>query len=197
MVRKLQVVKMRARATQIGLHPYRISSAGLEIFGTPAESAAASRPTRSPTDSRLRFGIAALDEMLGDGLPQGYSVLVSGPSGSGKSLLAAAFLEEGVRNGEPGVIAVFEKRPRRARNSALDQMIARGLIAVVDNRAPDFSFEELVVRLRREIHRLGARRVVIDSLSGFELALAPPSGTIFGSRWHAWSPPWQAKASSC
>src|ERR1019366_8510261 len=43
----------------------------------------------------------------------------------------------------------------------------------VDSRAPDLSIDEIVQLLRREIHRLKASRVVIDSLSGFELAMAP------------------------
>jgi diguanylate cyclase len=50
--------------------------------------------------------VPALDEMLGGGLPRGYSLLVAGPSGSGKSILASSFLAEGARCGETGVLAV-------------------------------------------------------------------------------------------
>ncbi|WP_394789038.1 RAD55 family ATPase, partial [Rhodoferax sp.] len=42
----------------------------------------------------------------------------------------------------------------------------------VDSRAPDLSIDEIVLLLMKEVHRLKATRVVIDSLSGFELALA-------------------------
>ena len=45
--------------------------------------------------------------MLGGGIPAGYSVLVAGPSGSGKSVLATNFIMEGARHDEPGIIAVF------------------------------------------------------------------------------------------
>ena len=48
--------------------------------------------------------------MLGGGIPDGYSVLLAGPSGSGKSVLATQFID-GARRDEPGIIAVFEKRP--------------------------------------------------------------------------------------
>ena len=54
------------------------------------------------------MGVPGLDDMLGGGLPRGYSLLVAGPSGSGKSMLAAAFLAEGARCGETGVLAAFE-----------------------------------------------------------------------------------------
>jgi len=111
--------------------------------------------------------------MLGGGLPRGYSLLVAGPSGSGKSILAAAFLSEGARNGETGVIAAFEEHPNRSRSRAVADLIASGRVGLLANRATDLSIDEIVFMLLREIQRLGASRVVIDSLSGFELALAP------------------------
>jgi circadian clock protein KaiC len=124
-------------------------------------------------ESRMRTGVAVLDDMLGGGLPRGYSLLVAGPSGSGKSILAATFLAEGVRCGESGVIAAFEPQPHRSRNRVVADLIASGRVALVDSRAPDLSIDEVVLLLLGEIRRLGASRVVIDSLSGFELALAP------------------------
>ena len=60
------------------------------------------------TDLVATMGVPRLDEMLGGGLPRGYSLLVAGPSGSGKSILAASFLAEGARCGETGVIAAFD-----------------------------------------------------------------------------------------
>jgi len=78
-----------------------------------------------------------------------------------------------VRCGETGVIAAFEQRPDRSRNRLLADLIANGRVALVDSQAPDLSIDEIVRLLLIEIHRLDASRVVIDSLSGFELALAP------------------------
>jgi circadian clock protein KaiC len=119
------------------------------------------------------MGVPGLDGMMGGGLPRGYSLLVAGPSGSGKTLLAEAYLAEGARHGETGVIAAFEQRPRRPRSHRLADLIASGQVGVVDTRAPDLSVDEMAMLLITEIRRLGASRVVIDSLSGFELALAP------------------------
>jgi circadian clock protein KaiC len=119
------------------------------------------------------MGVPQLDRMMGGGLPRGYSLLVAGPSGSGKSILASAFLVEGARAGETGVIAAFEQRSNSARGRALADLIAAGPcrrgrharagpVGRRDRAAADY-----------EIQRLQATRVVIDSLSGFELALAP------------------------
>ena len=98
---------------------------------------------------------------------------VTGSSGVGKSILAGMFLAEGARRGETGVIAAFEQRPNAARGRVLAELIENGRIGVVDTRAPDLSVDEVAKLLIDEIVRLKASRVVIDSLSGFELALAP------------------------
>jgi circadian clock protein KaiC len=111
--------------------------------------------------------------MMGGGLPRGYSLLVAGPSGSGKSILASAFLAEGARVGETGVIAAFEQRPKQSRGVALAELIESDRVGVVDTRSLALSVDEITMLLIAEIKRLKATRVVIDSLSGFELALAP------------------------
>jgi circadian clock protein KaiC len=173
MVRKMEIMKMRGQPTLPGLHTFRIGRAGIEVFAPAGLGSTLGQPVASAADARLLTGVPDLDEMLGGGVPRGYSVLVAGPSGSGKSILAAAFLAEGARCGETGVIAVFEQHPGRSRDRALGELIAGGRVGLVDSRAPDLSIDEIVLLLLSEIRRLGASRVVIDSLSGFELALAP------------------------
>jgi len=174
MVRKMEIVKMRGQSTLPGLHTFRIAASGINVF-PPAKvevpSAASLKALlRAP---RLLMGTPGLDDMLGGGLPCGYSLLVAGPSGSGKSILAAAFLAEGARQGETGVIAAFEQHPNRSRSRGVADLIANDQVGLVENRAADLSIDEVVYMLMREIRRLDATRVVIDSLSGFELALAP------------------------
>jgi circadian clock protein KaiC len=172
MVRKLEIMKMRGQATIPGLHTFRIGSAGIRVFaaaiGASREKADAGGP-----DLRLLMGVPHLDEMLGGGLPIGYSVLIAGPSGSGKSILAAAFLAEGARCGERGILAAFEQNPKRSRTSAIVSLIKNGTVSVIDNRSSDLSTDEILTLLMHDIRRTGAKRVVIDSLSGFELAIAP------------------------
>ncbi|MEP7313297.1 MAG: ATPase domain-containing protein [Pseudomonadota bacterium] len=173
-VRKMEVMKMRGQATLPGLHTFRISTAGIEVFA-PARAVAVANGKSKAAESakRVLMGVPGLDEMMGGGLPCGYSVLVAGPSGSGKSILATAFLAEGARRGETGVIAAFEQRPSRSHNALLARLIEKGSVSLIDSRAPDLSIDEIVLLIIKEIGRLKATRVVIDSLSGFELALAP------------------------
>jgi circadian clock protein KaiC len=171
MVRKLEVRKMRGQPTLPGLHTFAISRGGVQVYGPPTPTET-SRAVKGPMP-RLSLGVAALDEMLGGGLPRGYSLLVAGPSGSGKSILAGAFLLEGARCGETGVIAAFEQRPTHSRATEIADLIDEGRIAVVDTSSLSLSVDEVSGVLLAEIRRVGATRVVIDSLSGFELALAP------------------------
>jgi circadian clock protein KaiC len=171
MVRKLELMKMRGQATIPGLHTFRIGPSGITVFAPVAERSGAASDDLAR--ERLSLGVPGLDEMLGGGLPAGYSLLVAGPSGSGKSVLAAAFLAEGARRGQAGVVASFEQHPNRNRNPVLAGLVDAGRVSLIDAQAPDLSIDETLVLLVAEIRRVGAARVVIDSLSGFELALAP------------------------
>ena len=170
MVRKVEIVKMRGQATIPGQHSFRITEEGIKIFA-PVHISETEAEELSP---RLLFGIPQLDDMLGGGLPQGFSLLIAGPSGSGKSVLAAAFLAEGARVGEAGVIAAFEQRPtKKTRNPILAKLVADGSVTVINTSSPDLSVDEIIVMLINAIRQTKATRVLIDSLSGFELALAP------------------------
>ena len=106
-------------------------------------------------------------------MPVGYSLLVVGPTGSGKTVLATQFLAEGARIGEPGVIAAFEKSPNQMLSYRLEQMVKGDLVGVINTRGLDLSIDETLHDMICMIERMKAKRVVIDSLSGFELALAP------------------------
>ena len=171
-VRKMEIMKMRGQPSLLGRHTFRMSTAGIHVFAPPQLSVP-TEPNAVAERTRLPMGVPGLDEMMGCGLTRGFSILVAGPSGSGKSILAAAFLAEGARLGETGVIAAFEQRPNESRGRVLARLIESGRIGVVDTRATGISVDEIAKLLIDEITRLKANRVVIDSLSGFELALAP------------------------
>lgn len=173
MVRKLQVVKMRGQAQRPGLHTFRITDQGVEVFPRAILKIDSAGDIKVAGNSRLTMGVPLLDEMMGGGLPTAYSLLVVGPTGSGKSILATEFLAEGVRLGEPGVIAAFEKSPNQLISQRLQALVKSGQVGIVDTRSLDLSIDETLHDLVELIKRMKAKRVVIDSLSGFELALSP------------------------
>jgi circadian clock protein KaiC len=176
-VRKLQIIKLRGQASVPGLHTIRISEDGLQAFSRTLGLVGAKTKT-----SRRRFlsiGIPELDKMMGGGILEGDSLLVAGPSGTGKSALATQFIAEGLRQGEPGIMAIFEERPsgyiQRAGNFGLHLKRAEenGTLEVLYLRPLDLSVDETMCAILDAITRVGAKRLVIDSLVGFEMALAP------------------------
>jgi circadian clock protein KaiC len=176
MMRKIQVIKIRGQAQVMGLHTFRISDEGIRIFPRAVSNKCAAvdslKSNRAGLE-RMSMGIPGLDEMLGGGLPVGYALLVTGPAGSGKTVMANQFLAEGVRRGEPGVIATFEKTPCQLQGNKLYELVKTGQIGMIDTRSLDLSIDETLHELTEMINRMQAKRVVIDSLCGFELSLAP------------------------
>jgi circadian clock protein KaiC len=177
-VRKLQVMKLRGQASIPGLHTFRITNDGIQVFPRLLHLMHPEEEKERPS-GRISTGISGLDEMLGGGIPAGDSVLVAGPSGSGKTVLATQFIAEGVKRGEPGVIVVFEEHPReylaqtRQLGMDLEEMIRQDRLRVIYVRPLDLSVGQTLLEIRDCANQVGAGRIVIDSLSGFELALAP------------------------
>jgi len=183
-VRKLQIMKLRGQASVPGLHTFRITSDGLQAFSRTLGLSGHKRKV-APSTRRLSSGIAALDAMLGGGIPEGDSLLIAGSSGMGKSLLSTHFIDAGIRKGEPAIVAVFEERPEYyiARASSfgldLDTPIKSGMLKVLYLRPLDLSVDETMHAILEAVAQTGAKRLVIDSLAGFEMALAPGFRTDF------------------
>jgi len=175
-VRKLQVIKSRGRAPMPGLHTFRITDDGLQVFPRIPEQTL-SRVLQKR--ERLSTGVPGMDEMIGGGVIAGDAVMLTGPAGSGKSTVATQFMIAGLAAGESGVIAIFEEYPEEylaranKRNATVGKMIKSGKLELIYLRPLDLSVDEALAAILEAVERLGAKRVVIDSLSGFEVALAP------------------------
>jgi circadian clock protein KaiC len=175
-VRRLQVVKARGMASMPGLHTMRMTDAGVQVFPRTPERAGDKPPTGH---ARLSTGIAGLDEMMGGGIPVGDSLVLAGPTGTGKTTFAMKFIAAGLAAGESAVIAIFEEHPevylQRAKSVDVDlrQAVEDNKLRIIYLRPLDLSVDETLEEIRTAVSALGARRVVIDSISGFEMALAP------------------------
>lgn len=176
-VRMMKVVKSRGQAPMPGLHTFRITPDGLRVY--PRMSMAIREDAPETPTERALTGVPGLDTLVGGGIPAGDVLLVSGASGTGKSVLATHFVAAGAQADDPGVIAVFEEHPReyleRARSLGIDleELERQGRVKILYLRPLDLSPDETLDAIRQAVAEIGARRVVIDSVSGFELALAP------------------------
>ncbi|MDQ2936784.1 MAG: AAA family ATPase [Acidobacteriota bacterium] len=182
-VRKLQIKKSRGQASVPGLHTFRITDAGLQTF--PRTLGLNDKEGKPRGRRRLSSGIPELDQMMGGGIPEGDSLLVAGSSGTGKSLMGTKFIVEGIRQGEPGIVAMFEERPGeyadRAASFGLDLVTPQkeGTLKLLYIRPLDLSVDETVREIIDAVKEMGVKRLVIDSLAGFEMALAPGFRTDF------------------
>ncbi len=178
-VRQLQATKIRGMPVMPGLHTFRISAEGVRVFPRMMHMEQVRPARREGAPTRLSSGIVGLDEMMGGGFPAGDAVLLSGASGTGKTTFATQFAAAGLNVGENVVLALFEENPidffRRARGLGMDleSLIKAGRLDVLYLRPLDLSVDETLLAIRESVDRLGATRVIIDSISGFELALAP------------------------
>lgn len=141
-----------------------------------AERRAGTEPGGLP---KARTGMRGLDEVTGGGLPRGRPTLVTGDSGTGKTLLAMEFLVRGARDlGEPGVVLTFEESEQdlvaNVASLGFDvaDLVERKLLvcdafrldpAEVVNTG-SFDLEGLFLRLGLAVDAVGAKRVVIDTI---------------------------------
>ncbi|MBC7659168.1 MAG: AAA family ATPase [Chitinophagaceae bacterium] len=176
-VRKMQIMKLRGQASIPGIHTIRLNESGMQIF--PRTFGLTNTESHNPAPNRISLGIPELDALMGGGVHEGNSLIVSGPSGAGKSILGAYFIAEGLRVGEAGVIAVFEETPdsylRHVSQIGIDLAGPRkdGRLQIIYLRPLDLSVDETLHEVAEAVKRVGAKRIVIDSLAGFEMALAP------------------------
>ena len=175
-VRKLQVMKMRGMAIMPGLHTVRMSSEGVQVFPRTVERTAGHL---GKPGTRLSTGITGLDAMMGGGIPAGSSMVLAGPTGTGKTTFATMFIAQGLREGEKCVLAVFEEHPeeylKRANTFGVDftAAVRQDNLRVIYLRPLDLSVDEALDEIRDSARSMGATRVVLDSTSGLEMALAP------------------------
>jgi circadian clock protein KaiC len=175
--RALQVLKLRGSSFLPGEHAYRLTPEGIRVFPRLADPADPSAyPISSDRDSS---GIAALDEMLGEGYWAGASTLLAGPSGSGKTLMGLHFLFNGARMGQPGLLATLQENPTQ-----LARIVGGFGWSLDDDRVHlmyrppvDLYLDEWVSDLLETSQRVGARRILIDSLG--DLQWASPDETRF------------------
>lgn len=173
--RKLQVVKMRGLSPLPGRHTFRIDGSGMHVY--PRLSPIVDEMAAIP-EGRASFDIPGLDAMLQGGVPTGQTCLVAGSSGTGKTLLALHFIMAGAHHGEASVMVGFEERPqeyeRKARGFGwnLQTLQTEGLLRMISLRPVDLSVDEVLGEIQQAVTAIDARRVIINSISGFELAIS-------------------------
>jgi circadian clock protein KaiC len=165
--RRLRVVKYRGSAHGTNEYPFLIDAQGVSVL--PVTSAGLAH---AASDEVISTGIPGLNQMLGaGGFYRGTSILVSGTAGTGKTSLAAHFVESVCARGERCLYFAFEESPaqiiRNMRSIGLDLQprVDAGLLRFEAARPSLFGLEMHLARMYREIEEFSPAATVLDPIS--------------------------------
>lgn len=171
--RRLRVIKYRGQRYRGGYHDFVIHTGGVRVFPRLV-SAEHRRPFQREV---LQTESDELNALLGGGIERGSSVLILGPAGTGKSLLALTFVAGAFRRGERAAMFVFDEELglliERAKGLGIDieKMVASEQLVLEQIDAAELTPGELSERVRECVEEHNARTVVIDSLNGYQASM--------------------------
>jgi len=165
--RRLRVVKYRGSHHGTNEYPFLIDADGISVL--PVSSLALQH--NAPLE-RVSSGVVRLDEMLsGQGYYRGSTILVSGTAGTGKTSLAAHFLEAACRRGECCLCFLFEESPaqllRNMRSIGVDleRWVAAGLLRFHADRPSRYGLETHLVTMHQIVADFTPTVTVIDPVT--------------------------------
>lgn len=169
--RFLRVEKLRASNSMPGLHAFSITADGLKVY--PRLLTPPVVPNYTARPERVSTGIEGLDEMIAEGFWRGSTTMVAGPPGSGKTMMALAFLAAGASKGEPGIYLGFQENPTqltrvmRTMHMPVDELINDGF-EIMYQSPVEMQLDAIATRLFARIRSGKVKRVVIDALGDLE-----------------------------
>jgi circadian clock protein KaiC len=178
--RRLRVIKYRGRRYRGGHHDFAIETGGVRVF--PRLVAAEHKGTF--LRDVLTTGLSEFDDLLGGGVDRGSSVLVLGPAGTGKSIIALTFIQNAIQRGENAAMFVFDEELglllQRALAIGIDlqAMIDANKLVLEQVDAAEMTPGEFAERVRNCVESHDARTVVIDSLNGYKEAMPSESSLV-------------------
>jgi len=173
--RTIEILKFRGTDHQKGEFPFTIVPDG----GIVAIPLSAMQLRQKSSDVRVSSGDPTLDEMCGGGFFRDSVILVSGATGTGKTLTVTEFLEGGAARGERSLLLAFEEsREQLFRNATgwgvdFEQMEKDGQLRVVCDYPDVQGLEDWLLTIRRLITEFKPKRVALDSLSALERSGTP------------------------
>ena len=175
--RQFEILKMRGANYFTGRHFFEIGADGLTFYPRVRGPEMTGEPPVDLAD-RVATGVAGLDALLRGGLPRASATMVEGGTGTGKTLLGLHFLVEGARKGEPGILFTLEETPAQLRAIGktfgwdLARLEAQGLLLINYTSPVELVTDRFLDEALRQLAKVGARRAVLDSLTGMSLGVA-------------------------
>lgn len=167
LTRRLRIVKYRGSMHGTNEYPFLIEKDGISVLPVTSIDL-----NHAVSTERVSTGVPALDEMFGGkGYILGSSILVSGTAGTGKTSLAAQFVDAGCARGERCVFFSFEESPNQIIRNIhsigidLDRWVDKDLLRFSAARPTTFGLEMHLVKLHKTIEEFKPKLVVVDPLT--------------------------------
>ncbi len=168
--RTAEVLKLRGTQHQKGEFPFTVTpDSGVVLLPLSAMEL-----KQKSSSVRIGTGNDELDRMCGGGFFRDSVILVSGPTGTGKTLMTSQFVSSGAARGERSLLLAFEEsHDQLFRNAAgwgmdFETLERNGLLRVVCAYPESATLEDHLLNLRRELEEFRPARVAVDSLSALE-----------------------------
>jgi circadian clock protein KaiC len=175
--RTVEILKFRGATHHKGEYPFTIDT---EEGVTIIPLSAIELEQRS-SEVRVSSGVPELDKMCGGGMYRDSIILVSGATGTGKTLMVAQYVKAAIEAKERALLfAAEESREQLTRNAALwgvdfEQAERDGLLRIVCRYPEVMGLEDHLLQMKRDIHAFQPQRVAVDSMSAFERVSTPKS----------------------
>ncbi len=171
--RRLEVVKMRGIKYRGGFHDFSLDTGGITVF----ERLVAAHHHAEFTEEMVSTGTPGLDALVGGGLSRGTNMLISGPSGAGKTTTSIGCALSALQRGEKVAYYLFDEglptllARSKALGMDLQPFLDSGHLLVRAIDPAELSPGEFASQVRDSVERVGARMVVIDSLNAYLQAM--------------------------
>ncbi|HET9931902.1 MAG TPA: ATPase domain-containing protein, partial [Polyangiaceae bacterium] len=130
---------------------------------------------------RVSSGVPELDKMCDGGMYRDSIILVSGATGTGKTLMVTQYIKAAIEAGERAILfGAEESREQLTRNAAswgvdFEKAEADGLLRIVCRYPEVMGLEDHLLHMKRDINAFRPKRVAVDSMSAFERVSTPKS----------------------
>ena len=180
--RTVEVLKLRGAEHGKGEFPFVINpQAGIELVPFSIIEA-----PRDAATERMSLGVPEIDEMCGGGIYRDSLVMVTGATGTGKTLMGVQFIAAGLAAGERGLLVSFEENPsqliRNARSWGVDLETPQreGRLRIVSRYPERVGLEDLLVEVKHNVDEFAPQRFAIDSMTALEHNAPPRAFREFG-----------------
>ncbi len=171
--RALYVKKIRGAGYRLGKVEFEITGEGMRVF---PKITVEKKYEETNFEEKKSFGVEGIDKLISGGVPKGHTLMVSGNTGAGKTILGFHFLMDGLQKGENCVLVNLEEPIEQVKKTSkvfgwdLEKYEREGKLKFIHTSLIDVPTDKLIHEITEEVKEMGAQRGVIDSISSLESA---------------------------